>query len=220
MSTEHSVLQKAILDLSNKIDSLQTQESKLSEQIKSTSVALGKYPASSAQPVSNHKSNVVVYGVDENPQKSPRNVRLQKDMETMLQIFNSINVRVDPAHILDCFRFGKFKSQQTRPRPILVKLQHSTDANTILANKSALSSPLFIKPDMTVPEHAIESALLKQRWLLTEAGYDRKQIKFSKNRVYVSGKTFGQVTNGEFHCSENYQLHPSQPRQHKDTTSA
>ena len=42
LSTEHSVLQKAVSDLFNKIDSLQTQESKLSEQIKSTSVALGK----------------------------------------------------------------------------------------------------------------------------------------------------------------------------------
>ena len=179
LSTEHIVLQKAISDLSNKIDSLQTQESKLSEQIKSTLVALGKYPVSSAQPVSNRKSNVVVYGVDKNPPKTPRNVQLQKDIKTMLQIFNSINVHVDPTHILDCFRLGKFKSQQTRPRPILVKLQHSTDANA----------------DMTASERAIKSALLKQRWLITEAGYDRKQIKFSNNRIYVSGKIFGQVTN-------------------------
>ena len=66
------------------VDSLQTQESKLSEQIKSTSVALGKYPASSAQLVSNRKSKVVVYGVNENPPKTPRNVQLQKDIETVL----------------------------------------------------------------------------------------------------------------------------------------
>ena len=192
---------------------MQTQGSKLSEQIKSTSVALGKYPASSAQPVSKCKSNVVVYGVDEILQRP-------QDMETMIQIFNSINVRVDPTHILDCFQLGKFKSQQTRPRPILVKLQRSIDANTILANESSLSSPLFIKPDMIASECAIESALLKQRWLQTEAGYDSKQIKFSNKCIYVSGKRFGQVTNGEFHCSENYQIHPPQPLQHKDTASA
>ena len=41
LSTEHSALKKAVSDLSNKIDNLQTQESKLSEQIKSTSDALG-----------------------------------------------------------------------------------------------------------------------------------------------------------------------------------
>ena len=82
LSTEHSALQQAVSDVSNKIDNLQTQESKLSEQIKSTSDALGKHPASSAQPVSNHKSNVV-YGVEENPPKMPRNVQLRKDMETI-----------------------------------------------------------------------------------------------------------------------------------------
>ena len=71
--------------------------------MKSTSDALGKYPASSAQPVSNHKSNIVVYAVEENPPKMPRNVWLQKDMETISQIVMSINVRVDPIHILDCF---------------------------------------------------------------------------------------------------------------------
>ena len=40
LSTEHSALQKAVLDFSNKIDNLQTQESKLSEQIKNISDAL------------------------------------------------------------------------------------------------------------------------------------------------------------------------------------
>ena len=82
---------------------MQTQETKLSEQIKSTSDALGKHPASSAQPVSNRQSNVVVYGVEENPPKTPRNLRLQKDMESISQIFKSINVHIDPTHILDCF---------------------------------------------------------------------------------------------------------------------
>ena len=42
LSTEHSALQKAVPDLSNKSDKLQTQESKSSEQIKSTPDALGQ----------------------------------------------------------------------------------------------------------------------------------------------------------------------------------
>ena len=90
----------------------------------------------------------------------------------------------------------------------MIKLQCSISANAILANKSALSFPLFIKPDMTASECAIESALLKQRWLLNEAGNDCKQIKFSNNRFYVSDKIFGQVTDGEFCCSENNQICP------------
>ena len=58
----------------------------------------------------------------------------------------------------------------------------------LLASKSAMSSPLFIRPDITASEYAIESALLKQQWLLTENSYDHKQIKFSNDCIYVSGK--------------------------------
>ena len=41
LTTAHNTIQKAVSDLSNKIVNLQSQESKLSEQIKSTSDALG-----------------------------------------------------------------------------------------------------------------------------------------------------------------------------------
>ena len=139
-------------------------------------------------------------------------------MEKISQIFNSINVRVDPTYILDCFRLGRLKLQQTRPRPILVKLQCSIDDNAILANKSTLSSPLSIKPDILLlsVQSSIESALLKQCWQLIQAGHDHRQIKFSSNCMYVNGKVFGQITDGEFRHSVNYQLHPPQSLQHKD----
>ena len=65
---------------------------------------------------------MLFYGVEKNPPKMPRNVWLQKDMDTQSQITKSINVSIDPTHILDCFRLSRFKLQQTRPRPILVKL--------------------------------------------------------------------------------------------------
>ena len=54
---------------------------------------------------------------------------------------------------------------------------------------------------MTASERAIESALLKQRWQLIQAGHDHRQIKFSSNRMYVNGKVFGQITDGEFQHS-------------------
>ena len=68
--------------------------------------------------------------------------------------------------ILDCYHLGQFKVQHARPRPILVKLQRTIDANGILANRSSVSSPFLIKPDMSPVEHANESILLKERWSL------------------------------------------------------
>ena len=102
----------------------------------------------------------------------------------------------------------------------MVKLQCSFDVNAILANKLTLSSPLSIKPDITASERAIKSALLKRCWQLIQAGHDRRQIKFSSNHMYVNGKVFGQITDGEFQRSVNYQLHPPQSLQHKDNIPA
>ena len=78
--------------------------------------------------------------------------------------------------LLIVFWLGKFKSNQSRPRPILVKLQRTIDATTILVNRTSLSSPIFIKPDMSPAEQKIESILLKERWLLIEGGFDCKSI--------------------------------------------
>ena len=73
---------------------------------------------------------------------------------------------------------------------------------------------------MTASERAIESDQLKQRWQLIQAGHDCRQIKFSSNRMYVNGKVFGQITDGEVQHSVNYQLYPPQSLQHKDNIPA
>ena len=72
LATEHDVLQKAVSDLSKKIDNLHVQESKLSDQIKDTSDALRKHDVVSIQQVLDRKSNVVVYGIEESPPKTPK----------------------------------------------------------------------------------------------------------------------------------------------------
>ena len=74
------------------------------------------------------KSNVVVYGVEECPPKTPKSVRLQSDSNAVSKVFSSMDVHIESNQVVDCFRLGKFKSNQSRPRPILVKLQHTIDA--------------------------------------------------------------------------------------------
>ena len=112
--------------------------------------------------------------------------------------------------ILDCYRLGQFKVQQSRPRPILVKLQHTIDANAILASRSSVSPPFLIKPDMSPVECANESTLLKECWSLIQTGYNRKQIKLSSTCIYIDGQIYGEVINSEFKRNSNYQ--PRQPQ--------
>ena len=112
--------------------------------------------------------------------------------------------------ILDCYHLGQFKVQQSRPRPILVKLQRTIDANAILANRFSVSSPFLIKPDMSPVERANESTLLKGRWSLIQTGYNRKQIKLSSTCIYIDGQIYGEAINSEFKRNNNYQ--PRQPQ--------
>ena len=107
LTTEYDNLQKAVANLSTRIDNLTARESELSNQIKDTSKALEKQPAApSTQPSFNRKLNVVVFGVEESPPKTFKSVRLQKDMESVSEIFASISVQVNPSQILDCYRLG------------------------------------------------------------------------------------------------------------------
>ena len=208
---------KAVSDLSKKIDNLHVQESKLSDQIKDTSDALRKHDVAPIQQVLDQKSNVVVYGIEESPPKTPKNVRLQKDINSISQIFDSINVSVKSTQILDCCRLGQFKVQQSRPRPILVKLQRTIDANAILANRSSVSSSFLIKPDMSPVEHANESILLKERWSLIQTGYNHKQIKLSSTCIYIDGQIYGEVINSEFKHNNNYQPRQPQSMDHRSS---
>ena len=109
---------------------------------------------------------------------------------------------------MDCYRLGKYKAQQPRPRPILVKLRRTLDVNTILANKGSLSSPLIIKPDLSQEERAREAVLLKERWSLLQQGYERKMIKIRNNSIFVNNQLFGQYKNSAFHrCTNNLPAH-------------
>ena len=156
---------------------------------------------------SDRKSNVIVYGVEECQPNTFKPVRLQKDFDSVSKILNSI-AAIDPSSIMDCYRLGKCKAQQPRPRPLLVKLRRTLDANTILANKGSLSSPLIIKPDLSPEERAREAVLLKERWSLLQQGYERKMIKIRNNSIFVNNQLFGQYKNSVFQrCTNNLPAH-------------
>ena len=88
-----------------------------------------------------------------------------------------LNGRYATESIKDFHRLGRYKEKQDRPRPILVKFLSALDANAILSNRSNVSSPIVIKPDMSKEERDTESILLSEHWKLLQSGIDRKLIK-------------------------------------------
>jgi len=91
------------------------------------------------------------------------------------------------------------------------------DANVILANKTSLPSPYLVKPDMPPEDRVIESTLLKERWSLIQSGHNRKQIKISKNHIYLNGHLHGKIVNSVFQRIENNTLPSSQPMDHQQS---
>jgi len=211
LASAHCKIEKAVSDLSSKIETLQLQETKLVDQIQTTSHALNKQTVQPTQQHPDRKSNVVLYGINECSSRTTRHERQQSDIKAVLETLSNIKVEINPDHIVDCFRLGKFQQSQSRPRPILIKLHRIMDVNTILASKSALPSPLIIKPDMSPEERVIEAALLKERWTLIKAGHNRKQIKLSNNRIFVNNRLHGEVINAVFKRSSSSSATSVQP---------
>ena len=154
--------------------------------------------------VSDKRYNVVFYGVDEPPKETSRSDRQKHDLDKLLNILSSLDSSLTSASIKDFHRLGKFKQNNTRPRPLLLKFLRAFEASLILSKKGSLtSSQISIKPDMSPDERKVENALLKERRSLINNGIERKYIKIRGNSLYVHNKLYGQFQNSEF-CRSQY----------------
>lgn len=190
-------------NLSNEPTANQSQKSTVGKSKASTSlIPTSKISNNMSVFNADRKLNLVLYGLKENPEKTPKLERLQKDLDNVLSVFASINVKVEANSIKDCYRLGKFNPTRSKPRPIMVKFLRSLDTSSILANKKLLASPIYIKPDMTPEEKAIESILLKERKALIEQGHERRSIRMYKNSLYLNNQLFGQCNESGFYRAD------------------
>ena len=139
-------------------------------------------------PLSDKKMNVVVYDLAENPLNTSRQDRLWKDVDSVLSALKDLENSIDANSIKDCYHLGKYKAQASKPRSVLVKFLRYTDASNVLGNKSQLSPPVFIKPDLTAKERAMESLLLKDRRRLIKQGISRQHIRIGNQSLFVHNK--------------------------------
>ena len=139
-----------------------------------------------------------IYGIDECPKGMTRSERLDSDLSKVVSVVSGINSSVQSQAIKDCFRLGKFNPQRSQPRPILVKFVRIADVSSILSNKSVLSPPIRIKPDMSPEERLRDSIPLKERWSLIQSGIPKNDIRIRKSHLYVKNKLHGQYKNSMF----------------------
>ena len=168
------------------------------------------------------KFNLVIYGIQENPTRTPRHLRSTNDLTKCLHILNDIHPGMSTNPVRDCTRLGKFTENSPRPRPILLTFVTSIDVVNILSNQKKLSSHrgVSIKPLLSPNERQTESILLKERRNLITSGVPSKQIKLAKSSLYVSGQVHGRVINGSYVRSHtDTQPAPSQPQASTGTST-
>ena len=130
--------------------------------------------------------NVVIYGIDECPPRTPRANRSKLELEKVLPVLTTIDSSIRDSSINDIHRLGKFSSSNNRPRPLLVKFLCVLYTNTVLSSRDKVKHPIVIKSDMTPEERKTEVILLHERWNLIQQGVDRKAIKIRNSQILVN----------------------------------
>ena len=82
---------------------------------------------------SNHKFNVVIYGIKECGKGTPRQERLNHDLDKVTSIVTEGENSINPLSIRDLLRLGKYREQSKQPPPVLVKLNQIINVTLVLS---------------------------------------------------------------------------------------
>jgi len=90
--------------------------------------------------------------------------------------------------ITDCFRLGKYKAGQSKPRSLLVTFSSVWDRNLVLQNANSLSTfehTVFLSPALSPEEIKIEKQILKKRYDLIQSGVAKKDLKIKHLKLFI-----------------------------------
>ena len=70
-----------------------------------------------------------------------------------MSILSKLNDHLQANSVRHSFRMGKFKKDQTRPHPLLLKLNQANDVILLPSNRTTIGNEnIIIKPDMIAEE--------------------------------------------------------------------
>ncbi len=150
------------------------------------------------------KYNIVIQGIDECPSGTSKYKRDRQDLDSVVEVVNVLDSSLTKDSVCDCFRLGKYSQENSRSRPLLIKLACTRNVTSILANRSNLSgnekyNNISVKPDMSKKQRQVENLLLKERYsLITERGVSRKDIKLKGNKLLVNNRVIGSVIESKY----------------------
>ena len=159
---------------------------------------------SSSYDINERKYNIMLFGITEKPNGTPRSERFNSDYDEVSHVLHRLDDDSDHVCLVrDCKRIGRFSSLSNRPCPLLVTLGSTSDVSYILSKRRSLSSPLFIRRHVS-PTQCLEwSILLREKRKLMESGtVDATTVKIRKSHLYVGDRLVGMVADGVFISSQ------------------
>ena len=150
---------------------------------------------------SDRKYNVVLFGIPESSQGTPRFKRITNDYSEACSILSNLEKDDIKCNVRDCRRIGKYNIDNVRPRPMLVTLNSTAEVRLILTNYSALPPTVTVKPDRSLSERKVDKILMSERWKLIKAGSNRRSIRIRNSSIYLNGRLYGKVVDSTFSLS-------------------
>ena len=139
------------------------------------------------------KYNMLVCGLEECKEGTPRLVRQCEDMYRVVGLLRDVNGSLSSTSTKDHFRLGKYTEGSKKPRHILVKFVWSDDVFRVLTKSRELKKPTVVKPDLSPLQRKHESILLKERWSLIQSDESHNSIKFRNSKLFLNNKLYGFV---------------------------
>lgn len=137
--------------------------------------------ASTMTSTDDRASNIIVFGVAEDRNRSVWNSTLQDALQ---------HVAGRTVDIADAFRIGKFNVNQSRPRPIVVKLRSVWDRRLVLSNARKLAEKSEFRRIGFAPDEPVEIRRKNtMKRLRLKAINDGQQVLISDdgNELYIGG---------------------------------
>ena len=127
-------------------------------------LSIGKSNVPTVEDTSHYrKFNAVIYGIPECNSGTTRLERLKQDFCKVFDTCSAIVPHNNPGNfICDTVCLGKYSSDSSRPRPVLVKFNSAVYVSNLLNNKNQCPKGTTVKPDLPLQTRKIESLLLKE----------------------------------------------------------
>jgi len=130
------------------------------------------------------KKNLIIWGIDDDLNETPD--ILEKKLVQFLR--HSLKISECGDIIDDCFRLGKFRTDATKSRGVMLKLTKEKHRRTIFTNiKNLKNKDIKIESDLTPLARKKKSILLKKR---REAINEGKVVRMTDNILKIDGVVY------------------------------